>query len=140
IIPGVVVALIWEFIYQPNYGLLNDVLSRTGVMTERVAWLSSPVLAMPAVILTNVWRGVPFFAIMLLAGLQAIPTELYEAARVDGAPGSQRVVHTTVAQLRPTTLVPTATRIVWTFNYADLIFVMTSGGPANATQITSTYT
>src|SRR6202040_3719453 len=59
-----------------NYGLLNDVLIRTGVMTERVAWLSSPVLAMPAVILTNVWRGVPFFAIMLLAGLQAIPTEL----------------------------------------------------------------
>src|ERR1700716_4106129 len=76
IIPGVVVALIWEFIYQPNYGLLNDVLSRMGVMTERVAWLSSPVLAMPAVILTNIWRGVPFFAIMLLAGLQAIPTEL----------------------------------------------------------------
>src|SRR6185369_959054 len=90
IIPGVVVALIWEFIYQPNYGLLNDVLIRIGVMTERVAWLSSPVLAMPAVILTNVWRGVPFFAIMLLAGLQAIPTELYEAARVDGASVTQR--------------------------------------------------
>src|SRR5437879_12909446 len=58
IIPGVVVALIWEFIYQPNYGLLNDVLSRLGVRTERVAWLSSPLLAMPAVMLTNIWRGV----------------------------------------------------------------------------------
>ena len=65
IIPGVVVALIWEFIYQPNYGLLNDILNRTGLMTERVAWLSSPSLAMPAVIATNVWRGVPFFAIMV---------------------------------------------------------------------------
>lgn len=140
IIPGVVVALIWEFIYQPNYGLLNDVLSRMGWMTERVAWLSSPALAMPAVIATNVWRGVPFFAIMLLAGLQAIPTELYEAARVDGASVVQRFAHVTLPLLRPIIVVATATRIVWTFNYADLIFVMTSGGPANATQITSTYT
>ncbi len=140
IIPGVVVALIWEFIYQPNYGLLNDVLSRAGWMTERVAWLSSPALAMPAVIVTNVWRGVPFFAIMLLAGLQAIPTELYEAARVDGASVVQRFLHITLPMLRPIIVVATATRIVWTFNYADLIFVMTGGGPANATQITSTYT
>ena len=140
IIPGVVVALIWEFIYQPNYGLLNDILSRAGLMTERVAWLSSPALAMPAVIATNIWRGVPFFAIMLLAGLQAIPTELYEAARVDGASVVQRFTHVTLPLLRPIIVVATATRIVWTFNYADLIFVMTGGGPANATQITSTYT
>jgi multiple sugar transport system permease protein len=140
IIPGVVVALIWEFIYQPNYGLLNDVLSRLGWMTERVAWLSSPALAMPAVIATNVWRGTPFFAIMLLAGLQAIPTELYEAARVDGASVFQRFTRITLPMLRPIIVVATATRIVWTFNYADLIFVMTGGGPANATQITSTYT
>ena len=140
IIPGVVVALIWEFVYQPNYGILNDLLTRAGWMTERVAWLSSPVLAMPAVILANVWRGVPFFAIMLLAGLQAIPTELYEAARVDGASVTQRFWSITLPMLRPIIVVATATRIVWTFNYADLIFVMTSGGPANATQITSTYT
>src|SRR5215468_2177631 len=140
IIPGVVVALIWEFIYQPNYGLLNDVLSRTGLMTERVAWLSSPALAMPAVIVANIWRGVPFFAIMLLAGLQAIPTELYEAARVDGASVVQRFCHVTLPMLRPIIVVATATRIGLTFNYADLIFVMTGGGPANATQITSTYT
>jgi len=140
IIPGIVVALIWEFIYQPNYGLLNDLLGRMGLMTERVAWLSSPALAMPAVIATNVWRGVPFFAIMLLAGLQAIPTDLYEAARVDGATVVQRFRHITIPMLRPIIVVATATRIVWTFNYADLIFVMTGGGPANATQITSTYT
>jgi multiple sugar transport system permease protein len=140
IIPGVVVALIWEFIYQPNYGLLNDVLARAGWMGERVAWLANPALAMPAVIVTNIWRGVPFFAIMLLAGLQAIPPELYEAARVDGASVAQRFWRLTVPLLRPIIVVATATRIVWTFNYADLIFVMTSGGPANATQITSTYT
>ena len=99
-----------------------------------------PTNAMPAVIATNVWRGVPFFAIMLLAGLQAIPDELYEAALVDGASVLHRFWHITLPLLRPIIVVATATRIVWTFNYADLIFVMTSGGPANATQITSTYT
>jgi len=140
IIPGVVVGLIWEWLYQPNYGVINDLLLRAGWLHERVAWLSNPDLAMPAVILANVWRGVPFFAIMLLAGLQAIPDELYEAARVDGAGVIHRFWHLTLPLIRPIVVVATATRIIWTFNYADLIFVMTSGGPANATQITSTYT
>jgi multiple sugar transport system permease protein len=140
IVPGVVVALVWEWLYQPNYGVINDVLFRLGWLHERVAWLSDPRLAMPAVITANVWRGVPFFAIMLLAGLQAIPDELYEAARVDGAGVVGRFMHVTLPLVRPIVVVATATRIIWTFNYADLIFVMTSGGPANATQITSTYT
>jgi len=140
IVPGVVVALVWEWLYQPNYGVINDLLFRLGWLKERVAWLSDPALAMPAVIAANVWRGVPFFAIMLLAGLQAIPDEQYEAARVDGASVTQRFVHITLPMLRPIIIVATATRVIWTFNYADLIFVMTSGGPANATQITSTYT
>jgi len=100
----------------------------------------TPDLAMGAVGFTNVWRGIPFFAIMLLAGLQAVPDELYEAAHVDGAGVLARFWHITLPLLRPIIVVATATRIIWTFNYADLIFVMTSGGPANATQITSTYT
>jgi multiple sugar transport system permease protein len=140
IIPGVVVGLIWEWLYQPNYGVINDLLLKAGWMHERVAWLSSPDLAMLAVVFTNVWRGIPFFAIMLLAGLQAIPGELYEAAHVDGAGALGRFWHITLPLLRPIIVVATATRIIWTFNYADLIFVMTGGGPANATQITSTYT
>src|SRR5215831_20908452 len=140
IIPGVVVGLIWEWLYQPNYGVINDLLLRAGLMQERVAWLSSPDLAMGAVVFTNVWRGIPFFSIMLLAGLQAIPDELYEAAQVDGAGVTSRFWHITVPLLRPIIVVATATRIIWTFNYADLIFVMTGGGPANATQITSSYT
>jgi multiple sugar transport system permease protein len=140
IIPGVVVGLIWEWLYQPNYGVINDLLIRAGWLHDRIAWLSSPDLAMAAVVVTNVWRGIPFFAIMLLAGLQAIPGELYEAAHVDGAGVLARFRHITLPLLRPIIVVATATRIIWTFNYADLIFVMTSGGPANATQITSTYT
>ncbi|HUK08968.1 MAG TPA: sugar ABC transporter permease [Stellaceae bacterium] len=140
VIPGVVVGLIWEWLYQPNYGVINDLLINAGLLHDRVAWLSNPDLAMAAVVFTNVWRGIPFFAIMLLAGLQAVPDELYEAARIDGAGVWARFWHVTLPLMRPIIVVATATRIIWTFNYADLIFVMTSGGPANATQITSTYT
>lgn len=140
IIPGVVVGLIWEWLYQPNYGVINDLLMRAGWLHAPVAWLSNPDLTMAAVVFTNVWRGIPFFAIMLLAGLQAVPAELYEAARIDGAGVWDRFWHITVPLMRPIIVVATATRIIWTFNYADLIFVMTNGGPANATQITSTYT
>ena len=137
-----VVALIWEFIYQPNYGLLNDLLIRIGVDDGAGGLALEPGRSpCPPSSLTNVWRGVPFFAIMLLAGLQAIPTELYEAARVDGASRRPSASGTSRCPCcGPIIVVATATRIVWTFNYADLIFVMTSGGPANATQITSTYT
>lgn len=140
IIPGVVVGLLWEYLYQPNYGPINDILRRLGLLTVPIAWLSDLNLAMPAVIFANIWRGIPFFTIMILAGLQAIPDEVYEAATVDGANVTQRFWHVTLPMLRPIIVVATATRIIWTFNYADLIFVMTAGGPANATQITSTYT
>ena len=140
IIPGVVVGLVWEYLYQPNYGPINDILRRVGLLRVPIAWLSDLNLAMPAVVFTNIWRGIPFFSIMILAGLQAIPDEVYEAATVDGASVIQRFWHVTLPMLRPIIIVATATRIIWTFNYADLIFVMTSGGPANATQITSSYT
>jgi len=140
IIPGVVVGLVWEYLYQPNYGPINDILRRVGLLTVPVAWLSEPALAMASVIFANIWRGIPFFSIMILAGLQAIPDEVYEAATVDGASVTQRFWNITLPMLRPIIVVATATRIIWTFNYADLIFVMTSGGPANVTQITSSYT
>ncbi len=140
IIPGVVVGLVWEYLYQPNYGPVNDILRRVGLLRVPIAWLSEPAFAMASVIFANIWRGIPFFTIMILAGLQAIPDEVYEAATVDGASVTQRFWHVTLPMLRPIIVVATATRIIWTFNYADLIFVMTSGGPANATQITSSYT
>jgi len=140
IIPGVVVGLVWEYLYQPNYGPINDILRQLGLIRVPIAWLSEPKFAMAAVIFTNIWRGIPFFTIMILAGLQAIPDKVYEAAKVDGASVVQRFWHVTLPLLRPIIIVATATRIIWTFNYADLIFVMTNGGPANATQITSSYT
>lgn len=137
IIPGVVVALIWEFLYQPNYGALNDVLARLGLMTEKVAWLSNPSLAMPAVIATNVWRGVPFFAIMLLAGLQAIPDELYEAARVDGANPWQQFRFITLPSMKPTIFYVVTMGLIGCFQVFDQIYVMTEGGPLKATLTTA---
>src|SRR5258708_4215688 len=95
IIPGVVVGLIWEWLYQPNYGVINDLLIRVGWMHERIAWLSSPDTAMAAGVFTNVWRGIPFFAIMLLACLPPVPGELYEAAHVDGPGALPRFWHLT---------------------------------------------
>ena len=140
IIPSVVVGLVFEYLYQPDYGPLNDLLGRTGIMQESVAWLSDPAFAMWGIILANVWRGIPFFAIMILAGLQAIPQEVYEAATVDGADVLQRFWHITIPMLRPIIVVATVTRTIWTFNHADLVFVMTGGGPGNATMIPSAYT
>src|SRR3989442_5833818 len=87
IIPGVVVALIWEYLYQPNYGALNDLLARAGLMTDKVAWLSNPILATPAVIATNVWRGALFLAITLRRSAQPRAAEHCRSRRLDGAGG-----------------------------------------------------
>jgi multiple sugar transport system permease protein len=109
-------------------------------MHKSVAWLSDPAFAMWGIVLANVWRGIPFFAIMILAGLQAIPQEIYEAATVDGADVLQRFWRITLPMLRPIIVVATVTRTIWTFNHPDLVFVMTGGGPGNATMIPSAYT
>src|SRR5260370_21532975 len=130
IILVMVMGLTLEWFYQPNYGVINDLLIRAGWMHERLAWLSSPDTAMAAVVFTNVWRGIPFFAIMLLAGLQSVPDELYEAAHVDDAGVLARFSHSTLPLLPPLIVVATATRIIWTFNYPHLLFVITPCAPA----------
>ncbi len=132
-----VVGLVWEYLCQPNYGPINNILHRVGLLRVPIAWLSEPTSAMASVIFANIWRGILFFSTMILGGLQVIPDEVYEAATVDGATVTQRFWHLTLPTLRPIIVVSTAARITWTFNYPDLIFAMTGGGPANATQITS---
>jgi ABC-type sugar transport systems, permease components len=108
-------------------------------MHERLAWLSSPDTAMAAVVFTNVWRGIPFFAIMLLAGCSRCRTS-FTKRPMSTAPACWPVSGTSPCRCCGRSSWSHRTRIIWTFNYADLIFVMTGGGPANATQITSTYT
>jgi multiple sugar transport system permease protein len=131
--PLVVVAIIWKWLYNGDYGLFNYYLLKTHLIHDPLLWLADKNLAMPAVILMSVWNGTGFSMIVYLAGLQTIPEELYEAARVDGAGAFARFRHITLPMLRPTTLFLAVVGIIWSFQVFTQIFVMTSGGPVDRT-------
>jgi multiple sugar transport system permease protein len=137
-IPDVSVAIIWRWILNPIHGPLNDLLARFGLMTTHIEWLSNPHLALPAVIFTNIWRGYPFTMLILLAGLQAIPQILYEAASVDGANSIQKFFYITIPSLKKMFVVAIALDTVWEFRRFGLVQVMTGGGPGSTTEILST--
>lgn len=139
VMPGAIVGLMWSWLFNPSFGLINDILIRLHLISDRIAWLAQPSTALWAIIFTNVWRGAPFFTIMLLAGLQSIPNELYEAARVDRASMWARFRHITIPMLRPTIAISIIIRIIWSFNYPDIIWIMTQGGPGNSSQILASY-
>jgi multiple sugar transport system permease protein len=127
--PSVLVALMWTWMLDGNYGLINDLLVKVGILSRFQPWLAQPWSALPAVILADVWQGIPFFAVMLLAALQGIPEDLFEAARIDGASPWRVFRHVTLPLLLPTILITTMLRMIWTANYMDLIMIMTGGGP-----------
>jgi multiple sugar transport system permease protein len=134
----VVVGVAWKWMYNAQFGVINDALLRTGLLSEGHAWLGDANFAMPAVILANVWRGFPFVMIVVLAGLQAIPNEQYEAAAVDGATTFQQFRHITLPNLRYILFVSGLLDTIWMFRHFDLVQVMTAGGPAGATDVLST--
>jgi len=131
--PLVVVAIIWKWLYNGDYGLFNYYLLKTHLIHDPLVWLSDKNLAMPAVILMSVWTGTGYSMVVYLAGLQSIPEELYEAARVDGASSFQRLRNITLPLLRPSTLFLAVTQIIWSFQVFTQIFIMTSGGPVDRT-------
>ncbi len=137
--PGVLIGLMWRWIYDGSYGVLNDMLFRLGIIRDFVPFLARGETAFPAVILTIIWQGIPFFALMILAGLQGIPEELYDAADVDGANGVQKLFRITIPSLKNVIFVTTLLRIIWVSNSVDVIFNLTEGGPAYATQTLSVY-
>ena len=137
--PGVLIALMWRWLFDGNYGVINDLLLKAGVIKEKIAWLSRMDTALPATIITIIWQGIPFFALMILAGLQGIPGELYEAADIDGASGPQKLFYVTIPSLKNTIAVTTMLRIIWVANSVDVIWNMTEGGPAYASQTLSVY-
>jgi len=140
VVPDVVAGIIWKWMYDPIYGALNDVLLKTGLINSPVEWLSNPHLALFSVILVNLWRGFPFVMLILLAGLQAIPQHLYEAAAIDGATKWQLFFHITIPGLRKMIAVALALDIVWEVRRFGLIQAMTQGGPGILTEVLSTYT
>lgn len=136
-VPDVIAGLVWACIYDPLNGLLNDLLHRLGLIASPVEWLANPSLVMPSVILADVWRGYPFVMLILLAGLQTIPKEQYEAAKVDGASAFQEFLYITLPNLKQMIAIATVLDIIWQTRRFGLIWVMTEGGPARSTEILS---
>ena len=139
IIPTVLSTFAWKWMFDPTFSVINWTLFQLGLITTRINWLGDPDLAMTSIIVINVWRGVPFFAITLLAGLQTISPELHEAAAIDGARPWARFWHVTWPLLMPVTLVVVLFSVIQTFADCQLVYVMTGGGPANATHLFATY-
>ena len=137
VIPEVVAALTWRGIYDPVFGGLNMLLLSTGIIKQGISWTGDPNLALPAMIGVNVWKGIPFFTIILLAGLKSIPADLYDAAAVDGANGWQRFQHVTVPGLRYVIIVACLLSLIFTLNAFGLVFLITGGGPGGATRLFS---
>src|SRR5246127_437201 len=139
IIPTVLSTLAWKWMFDPTFSVINWMLFRLGLIDGRINWLGDPTLALISVIIVDIWRGLPFYAISLLAGLQTISPELHEAAAIDGARAWQRFRHITWPLLLPVTLVIVLFSVIQTFADFQLVYVLTGGGPANHTHLFATY-
>lgn len=127
-----VVGLMFRWSFNGEYGVVNDLLFKFGIIDEKIAWLGTPGLSLLVVMLAMIWMGVPFFAIMNLAALQSIPSDVYEAADIDGCGAIAKFFKITLAFIKPTIVMTLLLRTIWIFNSFDLIVVMTGGGPASS--------
>ena len=134
-VPSIVAANTWRWIFQSDYGLLNGFLNYVGLGNLSHAWLGDPLTALPAVLTAYTWAGYPFVMIMLLAGMQGIPKDLYDAAKIDGCRSVQTFRYVTLPGLKPIIFVILLLEIVSGFNSFDLLFTMTGGGPGGASEI-----
>jgi multiple sugar transport system permease protein len=139
IVPTVLSTIAWMWILDPAFSPLNWLLVHLGVAPPGPSWLGNRYLAMGSVICINTWRGLPFYAITLLAGLQTIPGDLYDAATIDGAGSWHRFRYVTLPLLQPVLLIVTMFSVIFTFADFQLVYVLTRGGPANATHLFATY-
>lgn len=138
IVPMAISGVAWIWMYDSVFGVINYLIKMVRISDTGWPWLANSTLAMIAVIVANVWRGTPFFGISMLAGLQAIPTELYEAAEVDGAGRLSKFFNITMPQLRHIILIVTLFSTIWTFADFETVYVITRGGPANTTHLFAT--
>jgi len=138
-IPTVVSARMWEWIFNAEYGILNFLLVKTGIIDSNVNWLGETSTAMFAAIFSDVWKTTPFMALIILAGLQGISSSLYEAADIDGANKWRQFSYITFPLLIPSIMIAVLLRALDAFRVFDLIFVLTGGGPANSTEVLSSY-
>lgn len=136
---GVLVSMLWSMMYYENVGVLNDILQRLGIITKAVAWTGNKDTAFWSLVIAELWRGIPFFSIMLLASLQSVPEELYEACRVDGGSAVQGFFYITFSYIKETLVLTTLLRTIWEFNSVDLILNLTGGGPVHKTTTLAVY-
>ncbi len=136
---GMIVALVFSYMFTGQTGVINDLLVKSGLINERIAWLATGSRARAVLIFTTTWRGIPFFAVSFLAALQSIPNDYYEAANVDGASTIYQFMHITMPLIKNTVVLTTMLRTIWTFNIVDIIAGMTGGGPNNATMTLPMY-
>jgi multiple sugar transport system permease protein len=140
IVPTVLSTIAWQWIFDPAFSVLNWTMIALGLVDPPgPSWLGNPDYAMASLIVVNVWRGLPFYAITLLAGLQTISPELYEAATIDGASAWGRFRYVTLPLMKPVIFIVTMFSIIFTFADFQLIYVLTHGGPANSTHVFATY-
>ena len=138
-VPGFLSAMVWKWMFNGQYGAIIDILMRLHIIDAPVAFLSQKATALPAVIVGNIWYGVPFFGIMILSALQSIPGDVYEAAEIDGAGTVAQFFMITLAYIKPTIISTILLRVIWLFNSADFIYIMTGGGPRNASATLATH-
>ena len=139
IVPTALSALGWFLIFDPVFSPISWLLKSMGLIHHNINFLGDPVLAVSSVVLVNIWRGVPFFGVSILAGLQAVPKELHEAAAIDGANAWHRFRQVTIPAIKGVVMIAALFSIIWTFADFQLIYVLTKGGPANQTHIFGTY-
>lgn len=138
-IPTIVNGVLWQWIYNANYGALNGLLLQLGLIDRPQLWLGEPMRALNMILIADTWKMLPFYALLLLAALQTIPNELYEASKIDGANAWWRFLHVTLPFLKPMLLVVLVLRTLQTFRVFDIIYVLTQGGPAGGTRVISFY-
>lgn len=135
----IVAGVTWKWMFNDMYGVINDLLMKFGFISDYISWLAYPNLALTAVIIANIWKGFSLSGLFFLAGLQAIPNQLYEAAEIDGANAFQKFTHITIPQLKPILITTLMFTTIWTINYFPLIYTMTGGGPGYGTETFVTY-
>lgn len=135
VVPAAVAGVLWRFMYHVDYGVVNDVLLRLGFIAQPIGWLSDPRTSLLSVMLTYIWKVYPYVMILLMAGLETIPRQLYEAASIDGASGWKQFTHITLPMLGPVTRVIVILMGIWTFNAFDLTYIMTRGGPLYSSEV-----
>lgn len=138
-VAGFIIGIMFRWMFNAQYGVFSDILSRLGLMESGMSILSDPKTALWGPILGGIWYGVPYFAIMILSALQGVPDEVIEAAHVDGAHAPARLFKVILPAIKPTLLITLLLRVIWVFNSADIIYVMTNGGPANSSQTIASY-